>query len=132
MSISIGSAARAATPFFVVSAVMEAGAGLALLAVPDLAIRLVFGSPGTETGVALARLAGVALLSLGAACWLARDDGSSAAARALVGGMFTYNAAVVALVVTGSLGPAGPLLWGLALVHGLMALWCLSLLRGGR
>ena len=103
-------------PFFVVSAVMEVGAGVALLVAPDLAIRLVFGTAGTEARVALGRLAGAALLSLGAACWLARRDGISAASRALVSGMLIYNAAVVALVLTGSLGSVGPLLSGLALL----------------
>jgi hypothetical protein len=133
MSSSIVSLGRTATaPFFVVSAVMEVGAGVALLAAPALAIRLVFGSSGTEAEVALGRLAGAALLSLGAACWLARHDGVSAASSALVSGMLTYNAAVVALVLTGSLGPIGPLLSGAALLHGGMAVWCLLLLRGRR
>jgi len=133
MSSSIESVGRTATaPFFVVSAVMEVGAGVALLAAPALAIRLVFGAPGTEAEVALGRLVGAALLSLGAACWLARHDGVSAASSALVSGMLTYNAAVVALVLTGSLGPIGPLLSGAALLHGGMAVWCLRLLRGRR
>jgi len=122
----------AAAPFFVVSAAMESGAGAALLAVPDFAIRLVFGSSATEAGVALGRLAGGALLSLGVACWLARHDRLSVASSALMTGMLIYNVAVAALVVTRSLGPPGPLLWGLALLHGGMALWCVALLRRPR
>ena len=133
MSRTIESVGRTAnSPFFVVSAVMEAGAGAALLAVPDLAIRLVFGSSGTEAAVALGRLAGGALLSLGVACWLARHAGASAASSALVSGMLIYNAAVVALVLAGSLGAIGPLLLGVTVLHGGMTLWCLLLLRGGR
>jgi len=69
---------------------------------------------------------------LGAACWLARNDVTSAASRALVSGMLTYNTAVVALVLTGSLGSLGPLLSSIALLHAGMALWCLLLLRGRR
>ena len=127
------SVGRTATvPFFVVSGLMEVGAGAALLLAPDLVIRLIFGSSGTEAGVALGRLAGGALLSLGAACWLARYDGISAASSALVSGMLTYNAAVIALVLTGRLGSLGPLLSGVAVLHGGMALWCLALLRGRR
>jgi len=118
-------------PFFVVSAAMEVLAGVALLAAPDLAIRLFFGY-STSAGTALGRLAGGALVSLGAACWFARHDGISAAASGLVRGMLTYNAAMVVLVLTGSLGPIGPLLSGAALLHGGMALWCLLLLRGRR
>ena len=133
MSSSIESVGRTAVaPFFVVSAVMEVGAAVALLAAPDLAMRLVFGSSGTAAGLALGRLAGGALLSLGVACWLARLDVASAASKALVSGMLTYNAAVVALVLTGSLGSLGPLLSGLALLHGGMALWSLQLLRSRR
>lgn len=120
------------TPFFMVSAVLEVGAGVALLAVPDLAIRLVFGTSGTEAGIALGRLAGGALLALGAACWLARHDGISAASRALVIAMLTYNAAVVALVLAGSFGSIGVLLASVALLHGGMAVWCLPLLKARR
>jgi len=112
-------------PFFVVSAAMEVGAGLVLLVAPAAAITLVFGSSGTEASVALGRLAGAALLSLGAACWWARNDGGSAASRALMIGMLIYNTTVVALVLIGSLGWPGPLLWGVAALHGGMAIWCL-------
>jgi hypothetical protein len=133
MSTSIESVGRTGVaPFFVASSVMEAGAGLALLATPNLVMRLVFGPSGTETGVALGRLAGAALLSLGAVCWLARHDGISAASSALVSGMFTYNAAVVVLVLSGTFGSPGPLLSGVALLHGGMAVWCLLLLQGRR
>ena len=117
-------------PFFVLSGVMEVGAGAALLLAPDLVIGLLFGSSGTPAGLAPARVAGAALMSLGAACWLARHDGISAASRALVNGMLTYNAAVTALVLIGRLGPLGPMLSGLALLHGAMAVWCVLLLRG--
>ena len=110
---------------------MEAGAGAALLLAPDLAIQLVFGSSGTAAAVSLGRRAGGARMSLGVACWLARHD-TSAGSRALVSGMLTYNAAVVALVLTGSLGPLGPMLAGLSLLHGGMAVWCLLLLRKSR
>jgi len=133
MNSSIESISRAANAsFFVVSAAMEVGAGVALLAAPDLVIRLVFGSAPPGAGTALGRLAGGALVSLGAACWLARHDGISAASRGLVSGMLTYNVAVMALVLTGGMGPLNPLLSGAALLHGGMALWCLKLLHGRR
>jgi len=108
---------------------MEAGAGAALLFAPDLMIGLIFGSSGTAAGAALGRLAGGALMALAVACWLARHDTMSAASGAVVSAMLTYNAAVVALVLTGSLGPLGPMILGLALLHGGMAVWCLLLLR---
>jgi hypothetical protein len=119
------------TQFFLVSAVIEFGAGLTLVVAPALAIRVVFGSSGADAAVALGRLAGAALLSLGAGCWLVRHDDGGAGSRALASGMLIYNAAVVALVLTGSLGSIGPLLVGVAVLHAAMSLWCLLLLRGG-
>jgi hypothetical protein len=120
------------TQFFVVTAGMEVGAGLALIVVPALVIRLLFGPSENQTGVAIGRLAGAALVSLGTACWWARHDGGSAASRGLVSGLLIYNAAVVALVLSGSFGSLGPPLWAVVVVHGAMAIWCVWLLRAGR
>lgn len=113
--------------FFVVTVVMEAGAGLGLLIAPALILRLLFGAADIQTGIALARVAGAALVSLGAASWWARDDHDSAASRALVSGLLIYNAAIVALVLTGTLGALNPVLWALVAVHGAMAVWCVML-----
>jgi hypothetical protein len=121
---------RTTAQFFVVTAVMEVGAGLALLVAPALVIRLLFSPSEIQTAVAIARLAGAALLSLGAACWWARHDGGSAESRALVSGLLIYNAAVVALVLAGNFGSVGLLLWSITLVRGAMAFWCVWLLRG--
>ena len=119
--------------FFVATAVMEAGAGLALLMVPTLVITLLTGSAATDAAVAMGRLAGAALLSLAAACWWARADATSATSRALVIGMSVYNATVIAVVLSGSFGsPRRPILAVVTLVHGAMVAWCVSLLRSGR
>jgi hypothetical protein len=124
---------KTTTQFFVATAVMEAAAGLALLVTPTLVIPLLVAGPVTSTHVALGRLAGAALLSLGAACWRARADAGSAASSALVVGMSVYNAAVIAIVLTGSFGsPSRPILCVVTLVHGAMSAWCVSLLRSGR
>jgi hypothetical protein len=124
---------KTTTQFFMATAVMEAGAGLALLMTPAAAIALLLPDPVTNTHVALGRLAGAALLSLGTACWGARLDAGSSASRSLVAGMAVYNAAVIAIVLTGSFGSLSrPILWVVILVHGAMAAWCVSLLRSGR
>jgi hypothetical protein len=120
------------TLFFVVTAVMEVGAGLVLLMAPALVIRLLFGSSEIQTGVAMGRLAGAALVSLGAACWWARHDRGSAASRGLMGGLLIYNAAVVALVLSATFGPLIAPLWAAVVLHGAMAIWCVSSLRVGR
>jgi hypothetical protein len=114
------------TRLFIVTAVLEAGAGLMLLVVPAMVLRLLFGSVvELFPAASIARVAGAALLSLGAACWWARHDERSAASRALVGGLLVYNTAVGALVSVGVLGALGPLQWTAIVVHGALALWCI-------
>ncbi len=133
MSMTASVPRNRTTPFFVATAVMEAGAGVALLVAPTLVIALLVAGPVTEAHVALGRLAGAALLSLGVACWWARADAASAASRALVVAMCVYNAAVIAVVLAGSFGsPSRPILLAAVLLHGAMAAWCVSLLRSGR
>jgi hypothetical protein len=107
---------------------LEIGAGLILLAAPSVAIGLLLSFPASEGAAALGRLAGAALLSLGASCWWARDAGG-AGAKALVRGMLIYNAIVAALVASSSLGPPGAILWAVAALHGAMAFMCAASLR---
>jgi hypothetical protein len=111
--------------FFSATAAIELGAGLALLAAPAVAIRGIFGSAvDVFPAVGIARVTGAALISLGAACWWARNDGRSAASRALLGGIFIYNVAVVGLCFIGALGALGPLQWAAIALHGVLAIWC--------
>ena len=113
------------THLFVVTALMEVGAGVALLVVPSLVLDLVLGVSGSQTGSAIARLAGVALVSLGVACWRARHDRGSAASHGLVSGLLIYNAGVVVIVLSGSFGALTPPLWAAVVLHGAMTVWCL-------
>jgi hypothetical protein len=63
----------------VVVAILEGAAGLALVIMPELVVRLILGgAPGREAA-AVGRVAGLALISLGLACWPGR--GSSAGMR---------------------------------------------------
>ena len=114
-----------ATALLIVTAALEWGAGLTLLAVPAVVIRMLFG-PAVDVvaGIAIARVTGVALLSLGTACWSARHEERGAASTGLVWALFIYNAGFVALVTAGALGAVGPLLWAAAGLHGAMACWC--------
>jgi hypothetical protein len=113
------------THLFLVTALMEVGAGLALLVVPALVLGFVLGASGGQSGVAIARLAGAALLSLGAACWWARHDRGSAASQGLVSGLLIYNAGVVVIALSGSFGSLTPPLWAAVVLHGAMTVWCL-------
>jgi hypothetical protein len=113
------------TQLFIVTAALELGAGLMLLVAPAMFLRLLFGSAvDVVPAVGTVRLAGVALLSLGAACLWARDDDRSGASRAIVRAMLIYNGALTALVLFGGLGSLGPFQWGAVVVHGAMGTWC--------
>jgi len=110
---------------FMVTAALESGAGLALLVAPAVALRLLFGTAvEVSSAVGMTRLTGMALLSLGAACWGARHDERSAASRAILWAMLVYNAGVLALVLLGGLGPLGLPQWAAVVLHGAMGIWC--------
>jgi len=70
-----------------VSAAIEAATGAALIAAPDLVARVLLGAGLSDSGVAVARVAGFGLLALGIACWPGNDDATPQAVRAL----FVYN-----------------------------------------
>ena len=114
------------------TAVIEAGAGLALMSIPSAAVALLFGSPlETVAAVTVGRMTGVALLALGVTCWLARGDTQSRTARGLVAGILVYNAGIVILFTFAGLGLRlhGELLWPAVILHTAMTVWCLVCLR---
>jgi hypothetical protein len=112
------------------TAVLEAGAGLALLIAPAFAVQLLMGAEISGAAIPSGRIAGAALLALGVACWLARGDALSRAARGLVTAMLVYNLGGV--LVLGAAGiqsqTAGAMLWLAVVVHTAMGIWCIALL----
>jgi hypothetical protein len=116
-----------------VTAVIELGAGLALLCCPSATVALLIGGAPLEAPAALtvARVSGAGLLALGVACWLARGDVLSRAARGLVAAMLLYDVAVVAVLTFASLGFGlhGMALWPAVVLHAAMTLWCVACLR---
>jgi hypothetical protein len=118
----------------VVTAVIELGAGLALLCLPSVTVELLLGARlDAPVLLAVARVAGVALLTLGVACWLASRDTGSRAARGLVAAMVIYNLGVAVILGTAGILSHlfGVALWPAVAVHVAMASWCIvSLLNG--
>ena len=118
---------------YATTAAVELGAGLALLCLPSSAADLLLGAPlEAPAALAVARVGGVALLTLGLACWLARDDIHSPAARALVSAMVLYNLGVVFILGVAGFRPLPVriVLWPAAVVlHLAMATWCVMSLR---
>jgi hypothetical protein len=91
------------------AAVGEASTGLALLIVPGLVGRLLLGEELTGIAIPVARVAGIALIALGVACW----PGPPRV------GMLTYSAAVTLyLAYLGFAGGlSGILLWPAVVLH---------------
>ena len=113
------------------TAFIEAGTGLVLVAFPSQLATLLLGSSlDAPVALTVARVAGVALLALGVACWLARLDGQSRAAKGLVGAMVLHNSAIAALLVYAGigLGLSSIGLWPAVLLYTVMTVWCVMLL----
>jgi len=110
-----------------VTGAAETATGLVLAVASSLLVELLLGAvPGTAAGITVSRVAGVAILALGVACWLARQDAAGRAARGLIAAMLVYNAAVAAILVLvwTNQGLAGVALWPVVLAHAVLAVWC--------
>jgi hypothetical protein len=96
------------------AAVGEVSTGLALLIVPGLVGRLLLGEELTGIAIPVARVAGIALVGLGIACW----PGTPRA------GMLTYSAGVTLyLAYLGfAVGLGGILLWPAVILHGILTI----------
>jgi hypothetical protein len=91
------------------AAVAEATTGLALLIAPSLVVQLLLGEQLTGVAIPVARVAGMALIALGIACWPGPP----------LLGMLTYALLVTLyLAYIGSAqGLAGVLLWPAVALH---------------
>ena len=119
----------------IVTAVIELGAGVALLCCPSATVALLLGSSlDTPAALTLGRVAGAALLALGVACWLAQYDAQSRAARGLTTAMSVYNIAAVAVLAFAGIGLdlRGVALWPAVVLHAATTVWCIAGLRSGK
>ncbi len=91
------------------AAMAEAATGVALLILPSLVGRLLFGEGLTGVAIPVARVTGIALIGLSIACWPGPP----------VAGMLTYSSAVTLYLAYLSLagGLTGILLWPAVVLH---------------
>jgi len=102
------------------SSAIEMLTGVALILTPDLVATILLGVGLNGSGVAIARLTGIALLCLAIACW-PTDDVTAHAIRAL----FIYNllaAVYLAYLRIGGGFVGAVLLWPVCVIHFLFAL----------
>ena len=94
------------------AAIGEVGTGLTLLVVPSLVGRWLFGEDLTGVALPIARVAGIALIGLGVACWPGTP----------LLGMLIYSAAVMLyLAYLGCAGAAtGIVLWPAVVLHAIL------------
>lgn len=118
--------------FLVVTAILEVGRGGVLLAVPSRVTDLVLGAPlVAPDAFVVARLAGVAILCLGIACWRARFDDLTHAASAIISAMALYHVGAAGVLVLAAMLQTlgGPILWPVVVGHAVLAAWALECLR---
>ena len=98
------------------AALAEAGTGVILLAYPPIVVRLLFDAEIVGAGASMSRLAGMALIGLGVACWPGTDT------RPAFYGMVTYSVlAMLYLIHIGVRGEGvGLLLWPGVVVHAII------------
>lgn len=115
-----------------VTAIVEVPTGVGLIAVPAVVVHLLLNAEISGASIPLGRVAGVALLALGVACWLASYDEPSCAARGLVSGMALYNIGAALILGAAGVGSGyvGIALWPVVVLHAAMAVWCIACLRG--
>ncbi len=108
------------TTLIKLSAGIEAATGLAAIASPSLLAHLLLGTELSSGGVAIGRIAGIALLALAIACWPGAKSYLPQVTRAL----FVYN--LFAGLYLGFLGLAhlffSYLLWPASALHILIAI----------
>jgi hypothetical protein len=99
-----------------VSAAIEAITGLVAILFPHVLIKLLFDAEAAGVESVLARVAGIALISLGLGCWMGRQEASGGWALMA---MLLYNALVTIYFTVVGFGTefVGILLWPAAALH---------------
>jgi len=112
------------------TAIIEFITGLLLVILPSQITTLLLGSTiDSPVALTIARVAGIALLALGIACWIARNDNQSNAVKGLIVALIVYNVGVTAVLVYAGTGLEllGIGLWPVTIAHVVMAIWSVFL-----
>jgi hypothetical protein len=118
----------------IVKSAVEIGAGLLFACFPAWTFSVLFGEPlDSPLGIRASRIIGVALCTLGLACWLARNDSGSHAATGLMAALLLYDVAFAFILVAARLGSglSGIGLWPVAVLHSGLAIWSSICLKKG-
>jgi hypothetical protein len=104
-----------------VAAAIEAATGLALIIYPQAVASLLLGADLGTAGIAVGRVAGIALLSLGLACWMSRKAANESAVLVAI---LTYNLLVTMYLASLGFGgeSVGILLWPAIVIHAVLTL----------
>ena len=118
----------------IVKSVVELLAGLALVAAPSMVVSLVIGPLTEPVGVVFVRIAGVALIALGIACWLARNESQNRTTIGLIWALLFYDVSFVLILLSAHLRIAldGIGLWLVVALHSGLGVWstlCLSKMK---
>jgi hypothetical protein len=117
------------------TALLEVATAALLLLVPAVPLGLLLGVElaAPET-LLVARIAGVALLAIGVACWQARHHERSAARDGLLIGVLIYDVGAAGLLAYAGLGLGlvGMALWPAVGLHAALAVWCSASFRVGQ
>jgi hypothetical protein len=98
--------------WLLVAAMCETATGMALLIVPSIVTRLLLGEELAGVAIPVARVAGIALIALGIACW----PGPPLVGLLIYGTAVTMYLAYLGLVG----GLTGILLWPVIVLHGIL------------
>jgi len=111
-----------------VAAAAEAAIGVALMINPSFVARLLLGDGVAGVAIALGRVAGIALLALGVACWPRSDN---VGRLSPIAGLLCYNVLTTAFLIylATAGGSAGILFWPTVGFHTAMS-WLLARVVG--
>jgi hypothetical protein len=105
---------------FALTAVGEAAFGLVLLAYPPIVVRLLFNAQIAGAGMVISRVAGIALIALGVACWPG-SEATGIPTRALRAMLCYSLLATFYLAYLGIRGEwVGVLLWPAVAMHAIL------------